>query len=86
MTDGDLTFEQALAELETIADSLERDDLDLDEALSLFERGVDRLRMAGLLLDAAHGKVEELVQGASYTLDTRPLDVDSGDDGESGAD
>ncbi len=82
MSDGDLTFEEALAELETIADSLERDDLDLEQALSLFERGIDRLRVAGRLLDSAHGKIEELVQGASESFETRPLDPGREDAGE----
>lgn len=86
MSDGDQTFEQALAELETIADSLERDDLALDEALALFERGIDRLRVAGSLLDSAHGKVEELVKGASETLTASPLDLEGGDTGEAGSD
>ncbi len=82
MSDGDLTFEEALAELETIADSLERDDLDLEQALSLFERGIDRLRVAGRLLDSAHGKIEELVQGASESFETRALDPGREDAGE----
>ena len=85
MSDGDLTFEGALEELETIADSLERDDLDLADALVLFERGIDRLRVASRLLDAAHGKVEELVEGASETLETRTLDVGQEDIGEPGS-
>ena len=57
MSEGDLTFERTLEELESIADSLERDDLDLDQALRLFERGIERLRAAGRLLDSAHGRV-----------------------------
>ncbi len=76
MSDGELTFEEALAELEAIADSLERDDLDLDEALALFERGVNRLRAAGRRLDAAHGRVEELIRGAADALETRPLEAE----------
>lgn len=86
MSDGDLTFERALAELETIADSLERDDLALDEALRLFERGIDRLRVAGSLLDSAHGKVEELVEGASETIGARTFDLEGGDPIEAGSD
>lgn len=84
MTEGDLTFERALAELETIADSLEREDLDLDQALALFERGVERLRVAGRLLDAAHGRVEELVADAAGSLVVQPLDVGQEDPGEPG--
>ena len=86
MSDADLTFELALAELETIADSLERDDLALDEALRLFERGIDRLRVAGSLLDSAHGKVEELVEGASQTFRARPFDMEGGETVEAGSD
>ena len=86
MSDGDLTFERALAELETIADSLERDDLALDEALRLFERGIDRLRVAGSLLDSAHGKVEELVEGASGTFQASPFDPEAGESVEAGSD
>ncbi len=83
----DLTFERALAELETIADSLERDDLALEEALRLFERGIDRLRVAGSLLDSAHGKVEELVKGASEPLRASPPDLQKGEDaGGAGSD
>lgn len=84
MTEGDVTFERALAELEKIADSLEADDLDLDQALALFERGIERLRVAARLLDAAHGRVEELVEGVAGSLETRLLDVAREDTGESG--
>lgn len=80
MSDEELTFEQTLDELEAIADSLERDDLDLDRALQLFERGVERLRAAGQLLDSAHGRVEELVEGASGSLEVRPVEQGPKDD------
>lgn len=75
MSEGEPTFEQTLEELESIADSLERDDLDLDQALRLFERGIERLRVAGRLLDSAHGRVEELIQGTSESLEIRPADL-----------
>jgi exodeoxyribonuclease VII small subunit len=81
MSDEDLTFEGALEELQTIADSLERNDLDLDQALRLFERGIERLRAAGRLLDSAHGRVEELVNGASDSLEIRPVDLGPEDSG-----
>jgi len=86
MSEGDLTFERTLEELESIADSLERDDLDLDQALRLFERGIDRLRAAGRLLDSAHGRVEELVQGTSESLEIRPADLGLEDSVEPGPD
>jgi len=75
MSDEELTFERALEELETIADSLERQDLDLDQALRLFELGIDRLRVAGELLDSAHGKVEKLVESSAESLQILPVDL-----------
>jgi exodeoxyribonuclease VII small subunit len=36
----DLNIEKALTDLETIVNQLESDDVDLDEALKLFESGV----------------------------------------------
>ena len=86
MTDGEMSFEQALADLESIADSLEQDDLDLDQALTLFKRGVERLRAAGLLLDEAHGKVEELVQEAADSWTIRPMEEGQETGVESGSD
>lgn len=77
----DTTFEKTLDELERIADSLAREDLDLDEALRLFALGVERLRTAGDLLDSAHGRVEELVEEATGSLDLRPADLGSEDSG-----
>lgn len=69
MGDGETArFEDALAELEDIVASLEGEELELDVALGLFERGVLRLREASRLLDAAHGRVEELIEGAEGEL------------------
>jgi exodeoxyribonuclease VII small subunit len=39
-------FSKELERLEAIVRRLEADDLDLDEALKLFEEGVERLRVA----------------------------------------
>lgn len=77
-------FEDALSELEEIVRSLESEELELDEALSLFERGVERLRVASRLLDDAEGRVEELIEEASGALAVAELDLEAGDDGEDG--
>jgi exodeoxyribonuclease VII small subunit len=66
---GKATFEQLLSELEAVVDRLGKEELELDEALALFERGVVCLREAGGLLDAAEGLVEELIETASGDLE-----------------
>lgn len=72
---GCTTFEEMLADLEAIVDRLGAEDLELDEALSLFERGIARLRDAGKMLDAAEGRVEELIEDASGDLEAIGFDI-----------
>jgi exodeoxyribonuclease VII small subunit len=80
MSEQDRSFEQAMDELESIVDSLEREDLDLEEALALFEKGVGYLRDATRKLDAANGRVEELIEEAAGSWELRP--VSSAEEGE----
>ena len=84
MTDSERPdFETALAELERITNALERDELDLDEALALFEEGIGHLRSARQLLDLAKGRVEELIQASSGELEIvalEPNETGSDDD------
>jgi exodeoxyribonuclease VII small subunit len=58
-------FEQALAELETLVERLERGDLPLDEALKLFERGVALTRQCQSSLQSAQQRVEILLKRGS---------------------
>jgi exodeoxyribonuclease VII small subunit len=55
-------FEEALAELESLVERLERGDLPLDEALKTFERGVELTRHCQASLKAAQQKVEILLK------------------------
>ncbi|MBV8877975.1 MAG: exodeoxyribonuclease VII small subunit [Gammaproteobacteria bacterium] len=55
-------FENALAELESLVERLERGDVPLDEALRTFERGVALTRHCQACLQAAQQKVEILLK------------------------
>ena len=55
-----LTYEQALAELETIVSTLESEQRSLEEALSLFERGQALTQHCTNLLDKAELKIRQL--------------------------
>lgn len=50
-----------LKRIEDIVASLDSDEVDLDEALALFEEGVRHLRRAQQILEMAELKVEELI-------------------------
>ncbi|MBV6394805.1 MAG: Exodeoxyribonuclease 7 small subunit [Anaerolineales bacterium] len=59
----DLSYEDALAELETIADSLEEGEQKLEDSLALFERGQLLMKHCAALLEAAELKVSQLTGG-----------------------
>lgn len=56
-----LTYEEALAELETIVRALESDEHTLEESLALFERGQALLKHCAALLDQAELQVQQLL-------------------------
>ena len=70
-----LDFGAELDRLEEIARRLEAEDLELDEALQLFEEGVDRLRRAREQLTAAEARVRQVLADRGGTLKLGPLDV-----------
>jgi exodeoxyribonuclease VII small subunit len=73
-------FEQALAELETLVERLERGDLPLDEALKTFERGVELTRHCQSALKAAQQRVEILLKRNGQP-ESEPFSVADSPDG-----
>ena len=62
MTDPELTFEEAQAELAQIVERLEQGQASLDEAPRLWERGEQLYALCRTKLDSAQGRVEELAR------------------------
>lgn len=62
-------FEEALKRLEKLVSQLEDGELELDEALRLFEEGVKLSRFCQQELKAADGKVQKLVQTLEGNLE-----------------
>lgn len=56
------TFEQSLNELEKIATELERGDLNLEDAISMFENGMKLSKECSEKLDKAEKRINILVQ------------------------
>jgi exodeoxyribonuclease VII small subunit len=65
-------FEGALAELEKRVRRLEAGDVSLEDALTLFEEGVDLARTCHERLEAAEQRVSRLVRG-SGGIDEHPV-------------
>lgn len=75
--DGDLaglSFEQALAELETIVSKLESGQAPLEQSIDLYERGALLKAHCEKKLEAARLKVEKIVLGQSGAVSAEPAD------------
>jgi exodeoxyribonuclease VII small subunit len=62
------TLADDLARLETLVRQLEQDDVELDEALALFEEGVKHLRSARERLTVAEARVQQVLEQADGEL------------------
>jgi len=67
-------FAQDLDRLEEIVRRLEAEELDLDEALRLFEEGVQRLRAARERLGSAELRVRQVIADQAGKLRLEALD------------
>ncbi|EQA38053.1 exodeoxyribonuclease VII, small subunit [Leptospira inadai serovar Lyme str. 10] len=61
----DISFEQALSELEQIAEKLERGQLTLEESIKAYERGMELRGLCQGILAEAEGKIEYLSKSTS---------------------
>lgn len=76
-----MKFEDRLSELEGIVEKLEGSDLPLEEALTLFEKGVGLVRELGKQLDEVDRRLEILVRDENGELALKGLaEEPSGDD------
>lgn len=57
-----ITFESAMSELEHIVQQLESGDLELQQSLQLFERGIELTRLSQSRLQEAEQKVQILME------------------------
>jgi len=70
----DASFARQLERLEEIVRRLEGQELDLDDALKLFEEGLERLREARDRLTAAEAKVKQVLTDQAGNLKVEDFD------------
>ena len=66
----EMSYEQALAELETTIDALENSSPSLEESMSLFERGQTLAEHCAALLDKAELRVDQLISDDTNDQET----------------
>ncbi len=71
------SFEQQIAELESIVDAMEQGDLSLEDALKQFEQGVKLTKNCQALLDSARQKIQILSE--QQELNDFQMDEDADD-------
>jgi exodeoxyribonuclease VII small subunit len=71
-----LSFEAALRELETIVARLEQGDVDLEDSITLYERGQALKSHCEGKLRAAEGRLEKIVvQGGEVSAAAMPVEA-----------
>ena len=71
-----MSFEAALAELETLVRSLEQGQIGLDQSIAAYERGTALKRHCAQKLKAAELRVEQLSLSADGNLHASPAELD----------
>lgn len=73
-----LSFEQIVADLQSVVENLERGDLPLEKALETFEQGVRLARLGSRRLDEAERRIEILLSDQEGVR-TQPLNKEPED-------
>ena len=70
-----LSFEQALKELESIVGRLEQGEVDLEDSIALYERGQALKAHCDRKLKAAESRLEKIVLGAKGAEGVEPAEL-----------
>lgn len=67
------TFEEALAQLESIAERIEQGKIGLEESITQYERGMALVKQCRDILSKAEHKIQQLQKRTDGSLETAPL-------------
>ena len=70
-----MSFEAALKELEDIVSRLEQGAVDLEDSISLYERGQALKMHCEHKLKAAEGRLDKIVHGPQGTVSSEPTEI-----------
>jgi len=78
----DLSFEEALRQLEEIVEKLEKGEIPLEESLKLFEEGIRRIRLCQEKLEGVERRIEKLVEGKEGGISLEPFELKAEESGQ----
>ena len=66
-----LSFEEALEQLETLAEQIESGEIGLEESISKYEEGMSLVKQCRAILARAELKIQQLQEGHSGALEAK---------------
>ena len=69
------TFEQSLAQLESIVTAIEQGKIGLQDAIAQYEKGMHLIQHCRSVLSNAEAKIQQLQLGEDGKLNARPLEA-----------
>lgn len=73
---GEMSFEEALAELERIVSGLEAGTVPLEQSIAMYTRGAELQERCSELLKSAEARIEKIAASGGKATGTTPLDVE----------
>jgi exodeoxyribonuclease VII small subunit len=71
---AEMSFEEAMAELEKVVGQLERGDVPLEQSIVLYERGAELKKHCDARLKAAEEKVEQIRAAEGRAVGATPVE------------
>lgn len=76
MKKNDLTYEEAVKELEEILEDLEKENLSLNESLEKFKRGIVLYNHCNEILNNVEGEIKILIKDEDGSLKEEDFDME----------
>lgn len=76
MSKEEINFEDAMKQLEEIANKLEKNDLDLDKSVEIFEEGMKLSKKCSEILENAEKRITILINDGKDNLSEENFNVD----------
>lgn len=77
MSKEEINFEDAIKKLEEIANRLEKNDLDLDESVTIFEEGMKLSKKCSEILENAEKRITILINDGNDNLTEEDFSTDN---------